>query len=255
MASLRPSSPWSCNLLAVALLGVAVLPALRASAAAPKKLLVVSVTKGFRHDGIPTTERVLQRLADESLAFTVDYARTDEELASKMTVKALAGYDGVVFASTTGELPLPDRQGFVDWVASGRAFVGIHSATDTYHEWPPFIQMIGGEFKTHGPQVKVALLVQDPAHPATKGMASPLEVFDEIYQYKSFERDRVQTLIALDKHPNEGTPGFYPLAWSRAHGKGRVFYTGLGHREDVLEAEWFRKHLLGGTLWALGLAN
>jgi type 1 glutamine amidotransferase len=100
----------------------------------------------------------------------------------------------------------------------------------------------------------VALQVQDGSHAATKGMASPLEVFDEIYLFKSFERDKVKTLVALDKHPNEGTPGFYPLAWTRAHGKGRVFYTALGHREDVLEADWYRKHLLGGTLWALSLA-
>ena len=243
-------------LLAVATLAVAVLPALRvATAAAPKKLLVVTVTKGFRHDSIPTTERLLDQLGKDSGAFTVDYARTDEDLATKMSVKGLAACDGVVFASTTGELPLPDRQAFLDWIAAGHAFVGIHAATDTYHEWPPFVQMIGGEFKTHGPQVKVSLLVQDPAHPATKGMASPSDVFDEIYQFKSFEKGRVSMLLALDKHPNEGTPGFYPLAWTRAHGKGRVFYTALGHREDVLEAEWFRKHLLGGTLWALGLAS
>jgi len=223
--------------------------------AAAKKLLVVTVTKGFRHDSIPTAERVLQRLGDESKAFTLDYARTDDELTAKMSPKGLAAYDGVVFASTTGDLPLPDRQAFVDWVAAGHAFVGIHAATDTYHGWAPFIEMIGGEFKTHGPQVKVALLVQDAADPSTKGMASPLDVFDEIYQFKSFEKDRVKTLVALDKHPNEGTPGFYPLAWSRSHGKGRVFYTALGHREDVLEADWFRKHLLGGTLWALGASN
>ena len=140
----------------------------------------------------------------------MDYARTDEELQAKMSLKALAGYDGVVFASTTGELPLPDRQGFVDWVAAGHAFVGIHSATDTYHEWPPFIQMIGGEFKTHGPQVKVALLVQDPNHPATRGMASPLEVFDEIYQYKSFERERVQTLHRPRQAPQRGNARLLP---------------------------------------------
>lgn len=253
MINLRPSVAGPSFLVILAL--GTVLAVLRAHAAPPKKLLVVTVTKGFRHDSIPTAERLLQSLADLSKAFTVDYARTDEELRTKMSVKALAAYDGVVFASTTGELPLPDRQGFVDWVAAGHAFVGIHSATDTYHDWPPFVQMIGGEFETHGPQVKVALLVQDPHHPATRGMTSPLEVFDEIYQYKSFERERVQTLLALDQHPNEGTPGFYPLAWTRLHGKGRVFYTGLGHREDVLEAEWFRKHLLGGTLWALGLAS
>jgi uncharacterized protein len=251
---MRPSSVLA--LVVATLVAVAAAPVLQAAQAKPpKKVLVVTVTKGFRHDSIPTAERVLDQLAKDSGAFAVDYARTDADLAAKMGIKALAGYDGVVFANTTGDLPLPDRQAFVNWVAAGHAFVGIHSATDTYHGWPPFIEMIGGEFESHGPQAKVDLLPQDKAHPATKGMASPTTVFDEIYLYKSFSRDRVHMLLALDKHPNEGTPGYFPLAWTRTPGKGRVFYTALGHREDVLESEWYRRHLLGGILWALGLAS
>src|SRR5215467_16040471 len=100
--------------------------------AAPKKLLVVTVTKGFRHSSIPTAEKVLGELAQKSGAFTVDYVRTDEEMAQKMTLEALKNYDGVVFANTTGELPLPDKQGFLDWIKSGKAFIGTHSASDTF---------------------------------------------------------------------------------------------------------------------------
>jgi type 1 glutamine amidotransferase len=224
-------------------------------AAEPKKLLVVTVTKGFRHDSIPTAERVLEEVAKTSGAYTVDFARTDADLAAKMTLAALAGYDGVVFASTTGDLPLPDRQGFLDWIASGKAFVGIHAATDTFPGFPPYIAVIGGQFLSHGAQVKVDLLVQDPDHPATKGMANPTSVKDEIYLIKNFDRAKTHTLVALDKEPNAGTPGFFPLVWSREHGKGRVFYPALGHREDVLEADWFRKQLTGGILWALGEAG
>ena len=238
--------------LALALAVVLAADLTLAEAAPAKKLLVVSVTKGFRHDSIPTVERVVEVLGKAGGAFAVDYARTDADLAARMTPAALGAYDGVVFASTTGDLPLPDRQGFLDWIATGKAFVGIHAATDTFPGFPPYIAMIGGQFLKHGPQVKVDLLVQDPEHPATKGMASPTAVFDEIYQMKNFDQAETHTLLALDKHPNEGTPGFYPLAWSREHGKGRVFYTALGHREDVLEADWFKKHLLGGILWSLG---
>jgi type 1 glutamine amidotransferase len=237
-------------LLAAGLVAAAIGPL--AAAPAPRKLLVVTVTKGFHHDSIPTLERVLEELGKTSGAFTVDSARTEADLTAKMTPAALAAYDGVVFASTTGDLPLPDRQGFLDWIASGRGFVGVHAATDTFPGFPPYIEMIGGQFLKHGPQVKVELLVQDPDHPSTKGMASPTSVFDEIYQMKNFDKAKVHTLLALDKHPNDGTPGFYPLAWSRSHGKGRVFYTALGHREDVLEADWYKKHLLGGILWSLG---
>lgn len=238
---------------------LATLLALAVTAAAqprgePKRLLVVTLTKGFQHKSIYVAERTLEQLAKQSSAFTLDFARSDEELARKMAAKALAGYDGVVFASTTGELPLPDRDGFLDWLGRGHAFVGLHAATDTFHEWRPFVEMIGGEFKTHGPQTTVSLLVDDKDHPATKAMASPTDVFDEIYEFKSFDRARVQVLLFLDKHPQDKTPGFYPMAWTRSHGKGRVFYTALGHREDVLQAPWFREHLLGGIQWALGVA-
>ena len=124
--------------------------------AAPKKVLVVTVTKGFRHSSIPTAEKVLAELGKESSAFTVDYARVEPNdpqfkgadgkpdkdkvdaaikavLAEKMSPAALKKYDAVIFANTTGDLPLPDKQAFLDWIKSGKGFVGMHSATDTFH--------------------------------------------------------------------------------------------------------------------------
>jgi type 1 glutamine amidotransferase len=224
-------------------------------AAEPRKVLVVTVTKGFRHASIPTTEAVLQKLSQQSGAFTLDYARTDEDLVAKATVKALAGYDGVVFASTTGDLPLPDRDGFLSWIEAGHAFVGIHAATDTFPGFPPYLAMIGAQFDYHKEQAKVELLVKDEGHPATRTLGKSVSTFDEIYLMKKFDPLRVHLLLALDKHPNTAAPGEYPLAWTREHGKGRVFYTALGHREDVLEAEWFQAHLRGGLEWALGIAR
>jgi len=231
-----------------------------AVSAKPKKLLVVTVTKGFRHkESIPVAEKMLQGLSDASKeAFTVDYARTDEELAAKMTAAALKGYDGVVFASTTGDLPLPDREAFLNWIKAGHAFIGIHAATDTFHNYPPYIEMIGGEFRTHGPQVSVDCIVEDAAHPATKGLTNPKTVFDEIYVLKNFDRQKVHMLLSLDKNPdkkdpNYNKPEYHPIAWTKMYGKGRLFYTALGHREDVLEADWYKQHVLGGIRWSLGL--
>jgi type 1 glutamine amidotransferase len=223
-----------------------------AASAAPKALLVVSVTKGFRHESIPVAERLIEQLAKESGRFTVDFARSDEELKAKMSKAALPAYDGVFFASTTGDLPLPDREAFLEWVEGGKALVGIHAASDTFHGWRPYIEMLGGEFDYHRRQAKVAVQIDDGSHPATQGIPPGLEVYDEIYLFKSFSRQRVHMLLSMGRHPNSGEPGYYPLAWTRAQGKGRVFYTALGHRDDVLEAAWYRKHLLGGVLWALG---
>lgn len=225
--------------------------------AGPKKLLVVTVTKGFRHSSIPTAEKVLEQLGVQTKAFTVDFARTDEDLAAKMTKQALANYDGVIFASTTGDLPLPDREAFLEWIKAGHAFIGIHAAADTFHNYPPFIEMINGEFQTHGPQVKVRTLNRNAKHPAMKSWGESRDVFDEIYVYKNHDPAKVDLLMWLDKNPNEkdpqfNQPGSFPLAWSRNYGKGRVFYTALGHREDVLEADYFKTHLMGGIEWALG---
>ena len=239
-----------------------------AQAATPKKLLVVTVTKGFRHSSIPTAEKVLADVGKTSGAFTVDYARTEEEIAEKMTPDALKQYDGAIFANTTGDLPLPDKQAFIDWIKSGKAFVGMHSASDTFHGFPPYIEMLGGEFQTHHAQVKVDCRNHDPKHPATRDLGPTFTVFDEIYLQKNFHRDQVLVLLALDAHPNDKTPGFYPISWCKEFGNGRVFYTSLGHREDMWDAdtpekfkrenskeisEAYQKHILGGIQWALGL--
>jgi hypothetical protein len=258
--------------------------------AAPKKVLVVTVTKGFRHSSIPTAEKVLAQLAKESSAFTVDYARVNPDdpqfkgangkrdnakvdaamkavLAEKMSPAALQQYDAVIFANTTGDLPLLDNQAFLDWIKSGKGFVGMHSATDTFPGFPGYTEMIGGHFKTHEEQVKVDVINQDQECPICKHLPANWEVFDEIYQMKDFDRTKVHGLLTLDKHPNNKTPGDYPIAWCKEYGKGRVFYTSLGHREDVWDPKWpdrknppevaeaYQKHILGGIKWALGLEN
>src|SRR6266700_8165267 len=184
--------------------------------AAPKKLLVVTVTKGFRHSSIPTAEKILAELGEKSGAFTVDYVRTDEEMAQKMTAAALKNYDGVIFANTTGgkgqkggDLPLPDKQAFLDWIKSGKAFIGMHSATDTFRGYTPldpYVEMIGAEFQTHHDQAEVDCINQDPKHPACRDLGPTFHVKDEIYLLKNFERSKVHGLLRLDKHPNEKTP-------------------------------------------------
>src|SRR5947207_12794189 len=161
-----------CRLL---LLTCAALSIALTAGAAPKKVLVVSVTKGFRHSSIPTAEKIIAERGQKSGDFTVDYARvepTDPQfkgddgkpdqkkvdeaitkvLAEKMSAAALKNYDGVIFANTTGILPLPDKQAFLDWIKSGKAFIGMHSATDTIHGKDgvdPYIERIGAEFKGH----------------------------------------------------------------------------------------------------------
>ncbi|HEV8542910.1 MAG TPA: ThuA domain-containing protein [Verrucomicrobiae bacterium] len=230
-----------------------------AATAAPKKLLVVTATQGFRHSSIPLAEKVLAGLGEETGLFTVDYARGgadgkgSADLNEKLSPDSLKNYDGVIFANTTGDLPLPDRDAFIAWVKSGKAFIGTHSASDTFHGYPLYIEMLGGEFLTHHAQAGVECINMDRNSPATRNLGAKYSVFDEIYLLKNFHRDQVHGLLTLDKHPNTGIPGDYPIAWCKQFGEGKVFYTSLGHREDVWLSDSYQKHLLGGIEWALGI--
>ena len=272
--------------------------------AEPKKLLVVTTTTGFRHSSIPTAEKVLAQLAKDSGEFTVDFVRqppgvhagngfpaklkdgaTPEEKKAfddaetawnealktelqKLSPQNLKNYDGVIFASTTGNLPLPDKQGFLDWIKAGHAFVGLHAASDTFHGWPDFAAMLGGEFSRHGKQVGVECLNQDLQSPATAHLGKSWTISqEEIYQFKNYDPAAVHDLLILDKHPETGAAGHFAVSWNKSYGAGKVFYTSLGHREDVWDTDptikdrknnpaiskAYQQHVLGGIEWALGL--
>jgi type 1 glutamine amidotransferase len=231
------------------------------ASAAPKKLLVVTATQGFRHSSIPLAEKVIAGLGEQSGVFTVEYARggTDgkgsDDIKEKMSPEALKNYDGVIFANTTGDLPIPDKEAFMKWIQSGKAFIGMHSATDTFHGYPAFIEMIGGEFLSHGAQVGVECINEDPEHPSTRHLGASWAVFDEIYLFKNFHREKVHGLLTLDKEPNKLYPGDFPIAWSKQVGRGKLFYTSLGHREDVWLSSNYQQHIMGGIKWALGLED
>lgn len=221
----------------------------------PKRVLVISLTKGFRHSSIPLGEEIVKKLGDKSGLWTTDFARTDVDVVQKTAPYNLKTYDLVFFNNTTGDLPIRNGQAFLDWVKAGGNVAGVHAATDTFHNWPDFLDMIGAEFKTHGAQNEVEFLVQDPNHPATKGLPLSWKHLEEVYQFKGYSTDKMHVLIYLDKHPNTFEPGFFPISWAKMYGKGRVFYTALGHREDLMQGDYFQKHLLQGMRWALGYDN
>jgi uncharacterized protein len=226
---------------------------LAAALSLPARATVVTITHGFRHESIETAERTIAELALRTGMFTVTFARNDDDLARLFTPQALSETDIVFFINTTGELPLPDRDAFLQWIENGGAFVGAHSASDTFHEYPPYLDMLGGEFDFHGDHSDVQVFVEDREHPATRSLASPFTTFDEIYRFKRYDPSRVQLLLALHADPDSGEPSFLPISWVRTQGQGRVFYTALGHRDEVWEAEWFRQHLIGAVAWTLGV--
>jgi uncharacterized protein len=219
-------------------------------------VLVVTHTEGFRHSSIPLAEATIGALGERSGLFTTSFCRTADDVRRMLTPSALAGVDAIVFANTTGSLPVPDLRALLNWIADGHGFAGMHSASDTYHDAPAYLEMLGNEFLTHGNHSTVEALVENPSHPASSPLGQRFRVFDEIYKFTRANRGAVTMLLSLDRHPADGLPesgqpGDLPLAWARIYGQGRVFYTALGHREDVWESSLYQQHILGGIRWVL----
>jgi type 1 glutamine amidotransferase len=224
-------------------------------AALPRVVLVTHAT-GFRHGSIDAAERVVPGLARDAGIATLDIARTADDVRRLLAPAALATIAGVVFVNTTGDPGVPDLPALLAWIAAGHGFVGVHSASDTYHDRPEYLAMLGNEFQEHGEQAAVEAVVEMPAHPAVAHLGPRYRVFDEIYRFTANNRGSVIPLLTLDRHPLDGRaragePGDLPLAWAKPHGRGRVFYTALGHRDELWADATFQQHVLGGLRWAL----
>jgi hypothetical protein len=103
-----------------------------ASRAAEQRVLLVSEARGFVHDSIPGATASFAALGERSTSYDViPLHRGAVQLTSRRVRRA----DAVVFANTSGELPLPDRAALRRFVRRGGAFIGTHSASDTLHSW------------------------------------------------------------------------------------------------------------------------
>ena len=223
---------------------------------AAARLLVVTHTTGFRHDSIPAAEAALQRIGSESGLYQTEFSRTADDVRTRLTPAGLTSVDAVFFANTTGNLGIPDVPAFLSWIASGKAFLGAHSASDTYHDSAEYLAMLGGEFTTHGSIVEAEVRVNDPSSPVVANLAPRFRIADEWYRFR-LTAPGLTVLLSFDRVPADGVgtagdPADLPLAWQKAHGSGRVFYTALGHRAEVWDDSRFRTHLREAIRWALG---
>jgi type 1 glutamine amidotransferase len=232
----------------------------------PKKnarILMVTQSAGFRHGAVTRkdaplspAERAMTELGVSSGLFRVDCT---QDVARDFTKDSLKNYDIVMFY-TTGDLPIPleVREYFLnDWLKQpGHGFIGAHSAADTYHNYKPYWDMIGGTFNGHpwGAGEKVAIKVHDTKHPASKPWGEEFEITDEIYQFKHWQPEKVRVLMSLDMAKTAlKKPYHVPILWVKEYGDGKVMHMSLGHREDVWENPTYQESLLGGIKWVLNL--
>jgi type 1 glutamine amidotransferase len=263
--------------------------AAEAGAPAKKKILFFSKSSGFEHEAIKLQLKdgkegygfpVLRELGKQN---NIEFTFSKD--GSLFTPEYLAQFDAYFFY-TTGDLTVPrsDPRGdglppmtkegkaaLLAAVASGKGFLGTHSATDSFHSFgrnlhvperfnddgdkaDDYIKMLGGEFIRHGAQQKSQVIVADAKFPGVSAIPANWAPMEEWYSLKNFAPD-MHVILVQDTTGMTGAEyqrGNYPTTWIRMHGKGRVFYTSLGHREDIWNHPAFQALLTGALNWSLG---
>ncbi len=216
-------------------------------------ILVLRHSAGFEHSYLPDCEVVFKQLGIEH-----GWNVTTTHRLDKVTPESLAKLDLLVFA-TTGNLDFSAEQktAIIDFVHVGKAFFGVHNATDTGYDWPQYGAMLGGWFDGHPWHQQVGIIVENTDHPATRMLGERFEVTDEIYTFKDWDRSKTNVLMRIDNDSVDLAKGNredhdYAMGWYHNFGSGRVIYTGLGHPDALWYEDWFRQHITGCVNWALG---
>jgi type 1 glutamine amidotransferase len=210
-------------------------------------VLVLTETRGYHHASIPDAMQALRRLAASDRRYRLTFLPSATVLPG-----ALHGARAVVFLLTSGELPLSEagKRALVAFVRRGGGLVGFHSASDTFHHWPGFTQMLGAEFSHHPPPSTQRVIVEDQRSPATRTLGRAFSIDEEFYVFKRDPRASAHILERLDT--GRGGPD-RPLVWCRRQGGGRVFYDALGHFPQTWQDRRQIAIVSGGLAWAIGL--
>ena len=231
---------------AVAAFALAASPAPDAAAG---DVLVFSRTEGFRHDSIAAGVAVLRT---EARRRGMRVRATEDP--SVFSGRGLRGVRAVVFLQTTGDvLDAPQERALERFVRRGGGWLGVHAAADTEYDWPFYGgSLLGGAlFRGHPPVQRATVVVADRSHPATRFLPRRWTRVDEWYAFRT--RPRATVLARLDEStysPGEQSMGAdHPIVWHRSAGRGRAFYTALGHTRESYAEPLFRRHLGAALGW------
>ena len=238
------------------------------AAANKKRLLAIGEEKGYRHEAVSHALATIERLGRESGLWDTTI-RTDAEALTKKKLeynaKNLNDFDAVLFY-TGGTLEMDSQQkaDFLSFVRDdGKGFIGVHSATITFTDWPEYGDMIGGYFDEHPwGTFDAPIIVEDPGFPGMKQWPPAFVFKDEIYQIRNFSRDKLRVLMRLDTHKLDlNNPrvhrkdGDFAVTWAKMYGKGRVYYSTLGHPDQNWDRPEMQTMYVEAIKWAMGLVN
>lgn len=224
-----------------------------------KKVLVYTKNgKGYVHENRATAAEAIRQLGTAN-GFLVDISENPEDI----TEANLKNYQAVVLANTNNETFDTDAQklAFQRYIQAGGGLVGIHSASGSERQWPWFWRTLGGKFRRHPPLQRFEIAVLDRLHPATLHLPAQWSWEDECY-YLDQLNPEMHVLLAAElntvkddqksEYPGTTFGHQLPLSWCLETGRGRSWYTALGHKPEYYSDPVFRQHLLGGIIWVLG---
>jgi putative membrane-bound dehydrogenase-like protein len=207
-------------------------------AAEPAPLSVLLLGDRGHHRPAEFAKVLTPALAKEGIR--IDY--TDD--VADLTAARLAEYDALAIFRDSGDLPPAQEAALLDFVESGKGLVAIHCASHCFRNSDRYTALVGGRFLRHTTGVFRARIL-DAQHPAMQGVHS-FESWDETYVHNQLAGDLRVLMV------REEAGGYEPYTWVRDQGKGRVFYTALGHDERTWKQEGFHRLLAQGTRWAAG---
>src|SRR6185295_7842034 len=223
------------------------------------KILYITQSKGFKHGSVDRkkdaplapSEISVTEIGKESGLFDVECTQD----ATILTPEKLKELDAVMFYTTGDPFPISKENfaAFEEWLKEGHAMIGTHSATDTFGDFQPYWSLINGTFDGHpwGSGETCTMTVHETSHVVAKPWPAEFQIKDEIYQYRNYDPKSVRVLYSLNMAKcKTKQPYHVPVCWVREFGKGRLFYTNLGHNEGTWTNPQFKEHLLTGIRWA-----
>ena len=185
----------------------------------------------------------LSMLAD-ILTKTGDFEVVLSQDLNELTAERIARYDVVLFYGSGQNFETPEQEkGLCDFVRGGGGYAGIHSASDSFKKSDAYWELVGGRFAGHGSGT-FTVYVHDKDHPITAPLTD-FEILDETYSHHYHKNLRMRSLLAMNRGNERQSMG-----WVRDYGKGRMFYTSLGHGREAWTNPHFQRLVVRGITWS-----
>ncbi len=158
-------------------------------------------------------------------------------------------YATTIFFTQFGEFTEEQEKNLLDFISSGKGFVGLHGASASFKQHAKYYEMIGGRFTGHKKKRNIDIKIIDKNHPITKNL-DDFTFFDEPYRHDFSMKGDMKVLAEAYYHDEED-PNPEPLIWVKTYGQGRVAFCALGHQARALKNEIFRTIIKNSVIWVL----